>query len=409
MAFVRSFVPTIFGALSALCLIACVRPSPGSAASLVTDEPPQRRAGPPPKLAEAQPDPESPFARDARAELVLGRIGFMTGSARRRAEEARRKRDTSAFTCWEALHGKLTTLEEQARSKHAELREAVFDKGPAGETLWAELEKLEAESKRSECGGGYQFLSDDVVVSGRLAMDQSKQAYAVQQIYASRSISASLRDARRRAPLLAQVGPLPPLPAPAPPKAPQAPLAAREKPRDTALLLRSARLTLAVYEVDKRMDMAAAVASELGGYLALRSERELTVRVPRERFDQAIERLTKLGDVLHRSVVAEDVTDQYVDLELRLRNAQAVRARLEKLLEQATVRDAVEIHKELAKVTDEIERLEGKLKLLRDRVSYSTIALRFEAVEAQRVRAQALLPFPWMRTMGLKPLLEVAR
>ncbi len=409
MAFVRSFVPMIFGALSALCLLACVRPSSGNAASLVTDEPPQRRAGSPPKLAEAQPDPESPFARDARAELVLGRIGFMTGRARRSAEEARRKRDTSAFQCWESLHGKLTTLEEQARSKHAELREAVFDKGPAGESLWAELEKLEAESKRSECGGGgggYHF-SDDALVSGK-SRDLNVQVYAVQQIRAQ-SISLSSRDMRRRAPLLAQVGPLPPLPAPAPPKAPQAPLAAREKPRDTALLLRSARLTLAVFEVDKRMDMAAAVASELGGYLALRSERELTVRVPRERFDQALERLTKLGDVLHRSVVAEDVTDQYVDLELRLRNAQAVRARLEKLLEQATVRDAVEIHKELAKVTDEIERLEGKLKLLRDRVAYSTIAVRFEAVEAQRVRAQALLPFPWMRTMGLKPLLEVTR
>ena len=175
------------------------------------------------------------------------------------------------------------------------------------------------------------------------------------------------------------------------------------------MLLRSAQLTLAVFEVEKRMDAATAVASELGGYLALRSERELTLRVPRERFDLAMERLAKLGDVLHRSVVAEDVTDQYVDLELRLKNAQAVRDRLEKLLEQASVRDAVEIHKELAKITDEIERLEGKLKLLRDRIAYSTIAVRFEPAETQRVRTQALLPFPWMRVMGLKPLLEVSR
>jgi hypothetical protein len=109
-------------------------------------------------------------------------------------------------------------------------------------------------------------------------------------------------------------------------------------------------------------------------------------------------------------VAAEDVTDQYVDLELRLRNAQAVRARLEKLLETASVRDAVEIHKELARVTEEIERLEGKLKLLRDRIAFSTITVSFERTEPQRVRTQqALLPFPWMRMMGLAPLLQVSR
>jgi hypothetical protein len=173
------------------------------------------------------------------------------------------------------------------------------------------------------------------------------------------------------------------------------------------MLIRSAQLTLAVYEVPKKMDAVEAIARELGGYLALRGDRELTVRVPRERFDEALARVEKIGDVLHRSVAAEDVTDQVLDVELRLRNARALLTRLEKLLETATVKDAVEIHKELAKVTEEIERYEGKLKLLRDRIAFSTLTVTFERTEPERVRSQALLPFPWMRTIGLYPLLSV--
>ncbi|HEY8079018.1 MAG TPA: DUF4349 domain-containing protein, partial [Labilithrix sp.] len=141
-----------------------------------------------------------------------------------------------------------------------------------------------------------------------------------------------------------------------------------------------------------------------------RSDAQVSIRIPRERFDDALRRIEKLGDVLHRNVAAEDVTDQYVDIEMRLKNAYAVRARLEELLKQATVKDAIEIQKELAKTTEEIERLEGKIKLLRDRISFSTITITFERAQPQHaVQNRALLPFPWMNTMGLGPLLTVTR
>jgi hypothetical protein len=162
---------------------------------------------------------------------------------------------------------------------------------------------------------------------------------------------------------------------------------------DTSMLIRTAEIALAVYEVEKNLSVVEANAKELGGYLALRSDREITVRVPKSNFDALVARIEKMGDVLHKNVAAEDVTDQYVDLDMRLKNALALRARLEKLLETATVRDAVEIHKELTKVTEDIERLQGKLKLS----------------QSQQVRSQALLPFSWMSTIGLSPLLQVPR
>jgi hypothetical protein len=175
------------------------------------------------------------------------------------------------------------------------------------------------------------------------------------------------------------------------------------------MLIRTAEISLAVYEVDKNLDAVEKKAISLGGYLALRSDRQITVRVPRDKFDELVSAIEGMGDVLHKNVAAEDVTDQFVDLSMRLKNAAAVRQRLEKLLETAQVRDAVEIHKELAKVTEEIERIEGKLKLLRDRIAYSTITVSFEKNQQQAVRSQALLPFTWMNTMGLSPLLRVPR
>ena len=56
-----------------------------------------------------------------------------------------------------------------------------------------------------------------------------------------------------------------------------------------------------------------------------------------------------------------------------------------------------------------IERLQGKLKLLRDRVGYSTITVALEPTQPQAIRTRALLPFPWMTVMGLGPLLAVPR
>ena len=120
-------------------------------------------------------------------------------------------------------------------------------------------------------------------------------------------------------------------------------------------------------------------------------------------------RVEKLGDVLHRNVSAEDVTDEYVDLELRLKNARAMRDQLAGLLRGAAVKDAVEIEKELAKVTEVIEQIEGRLKVMRDKVRYSSITVSFQASAPSTVRSNSLLPFTWLDTMGLEPLLNVPK
>jgi hypothetical protein len=211
-------------------------------------------------------------------------------------------------------------------------------------------------------------------------------------------------------------GPAAPTPAAPPPSVPFAPTPApgaspytADATHEASMLAYAADVTLAVYQVDQGLGAVESLAGQLGGYLAQRTDTQVTIRVPRPRFGEAMDRIARLGDVLHRSVSAEDVTDEFVDLDLRLKNARALRDQLAELLKGAAVKDAVEIEKELAKVTEVIEQIEGRLKVLRDRVGFSTITVSFQASAPQPVRSSAILPFAFLDTMGLAPLLDVPK
>jgi hypothetical protein len=371
---------------------------------------------------DVQPEPANPFVRDARSEVLLSRIGEVEGRASRALDDARARKNGEG--CFKDVVREVGIVAREARARRNELRDAAFEDPAAEDAIFGDLAGLvtKADSLARNCPGVVQpreARGTEIQLTGPLA-----GAPAVRQL-SSRTVGQALfkalggRTYEYRLPaapmptggLGGQAPPSGQAGQAAPPAA-QAPAAspfARGAAHDASMLIRSAQLSLAVFEVDKKMDAVQAIATDLGGYLALRRDREVTVRVPRERFDEALHRIESVGDVLHKSVAAEDVTDQYVDIELRLKNALAVRARLEKLLETASVKDAVEIHKELAKITEEVERLSGKLKLLKDRIAFSTITVTFERTEPQRLRSEALLPFSWMRTMGLGPLLQVSR
>lgn len=190
--------------------------------------------------------------------------------------------------------------------------------------------------------------------------------------------------------------------------APAGPSFAAQAPHGADLIVYTARVTMAVHQVEPGLDAVERVAREVGGYLAQRTDAEITIRVPRARFDEALRRVQQSGDVVHRDVSAEDVTDQYVEIETRLRNARAIRDRLEQLLARASVKEAVEIEKELGRVTGDIEAMEGKLKVLKDKIAYSTITAAFEARGAGAVRdVPQRLPFPWLSDLGLPRLLNL--
>ncbi len=177
--------------------------------------------------------------------------------------------------------------------------------------------------------------------------------------------------------------------------------------REGTYLIYTATLTMAVYQVEGALAQVEAIGKDAGGYLAARQDHKITIRVPRARFEETLKKIEATGDVVHRDVQAEDVSDEFVDTEIRLKNARAMRDRLGELLLKATVKDALEIEKELHRITEEIERMEGRLKLLRDKIAFSTITVVFDARAASLRTQPTRLPFPWLQSLGLPSLLRL--
>jgi predicted nuclease with TOPRIM domain len=133
----------------------------------------------------------------------------------------------------------------------------------------------------------------------------------------------------------------------------------------------------------------------------------IVIRVPADKFDAAVAELNRMGTVLNKDISAQDVTDQYLDLELRLRNAKATQQKLLALLEKSqAVRDTLEIEKELQRITTEIERLEGQLNKLSHEVAYSMLTVLFNQTKNAPAETQVKLPFYWLGRIGLDELLS---
>ncbi len=179
--------------------------------------------------------------------------------------------------------------------------------------------------------------------------------------------------------------------------------------RRAPILIYKADFTMSVYEVEKAIDAVQSLAESNGGYLSRRDDRSITIRIPAGSFQGVVVEIGKLGDVTGRNVVSEDVTAEFRDLEVQLQNQLALRDRFQKLLEKAQkVDEALQIEKELGRVTEEIERIKGRLKLLSDLASYSTITVRFAPRVDQEIQhGPFVLPLPWLNNLGLPRLLTL--
>jgi hypothetical protein len=169
-----------------------------------------------------------------------------------------------------------------------------------------------------------------------------------------------------------------------------------------------ATMTLAVFETKAAIDAVEELARSRGGYLVKRSDQSVTVRVPTKTFQSTLGGVSKIGDELHREVNVRDVTEQYADLEIRLKNAEAVRQRLEALLAKAgKVEDALAVERELERITQSIEQMKGRLRLLSELVAFSTITANFQPRPRDQVGSETHLPFPWLGELGLVPLMNL--
>ena len=150
-------------------------------------------------------------------------------------------------------------------------------------------------------------------------------------------------------------------------------------------VIKNARLTVEVGR-DRLPDAVqdvVGIAEGAGGFVLsteLSDERAgtgtIVVRVPAEEFEGALASIGDLGDVERRTVSGEDVSEEFVDLEARLRNFEAQEAVLLRLMDRATtIGETIRVQRELTGVQLEVERIRGRLRFLEDRTSLGTITV----------------------------------
>ena len=153
-------------------------------------------------------------------------------------------------------------------------------------------------------------------------------------------------------------------------------------------IIRDAALTLEVEEPSKALPRLASVAESRGGFVVNTESRQQTgedggrayetitiqMRVPAAQFDAALGEIRGMGRVTSEKISGKDVTEEYIDLEARLRTQRALEAQLLEIMKQAhSVADAMSVQREIANVRTEIERVEGRRRFLENQASLSTI------------------------------------
>jgi hypothetical protein len=141
-------------------------------------------------------------------------------------------------------------------------------------------------------------------------------------------------------------------------------------------IVMNASMDLRVKNADSTNMRLAAIAKQHGGYVVSLAERTSMIRVRASALDSAIASTSALGKVLWKSIGGKDVTEEYVDQDLRLDNARKARDRYLELLKQAeNVQAALLVEKELERLNGEIELLEGRQMKLRHLSEMATISV----------------------------------
>ena len=116
-----------------------------------------------------------------------------------------------------------------------------------------------------------------------------------------------------------------------------------------------------------------------------RKSRNLEVRIPTTNFQNIIDSISSLVPFFDtKRISSRDVTEEFIDLEARLKAKQTLEKRYLELLSKArNVKEILEIERELSKIREEIESKQGRLKYLQDKVSLSTLNIEFYKVTAK--------------------------
>lgn len=152
------------------------------------------------------------------------------------------------------------------------------------------------------------------------------------------------------------------------------------------LIIRTGQASIEVDSLEHAMADLRLVVQRVGGFVAdasvqsgrnqLRSA-TLELKVPASRFDELTGLLEPLGRLQFVNVGADDVSEEFVDLAARVENGRRLEDRLVELLRTRTgkLQDVLTVERELARVREEIERMEGRMRFLKTSAQLSTLSV----------------------------------
>ena len=260
------------------------------------------------------------------------------------------------------------------------------------------MKRAEVGAASADYGGGY---------AGGYADDYAEAEARAPQMAEAVAVSSSRAPARKMA-APRSMSPSPPPPPPPPPGAapagPPPPEPGQVVPEGPARMVHYTGFAqLRVEKVEESVDRLGALAKSLGGFVERAGAGSVTLRVPVARFDEAFKAVLAQGEVLNKNISAQDVTDAFTSVELRLQTLRNTQARLASLL--ARSKDESEklmLVRELQRVGEEIDRLESQSRTLSALADLSRINVQLVGRQAlaQRGPSEGSAAFRWIYALS---------
>ena len=152
-------------------------------------------------------------------------------------------------------------------------------------------------------------------------------------------------------------------------------------------LIRNAKVELEIVRFDDAIQEITTFANEERGYVATSSSEkqangklkgEIVVRVLPENLDHFLQKIRVLGELKNQTLGTEDVTKAYFDTDSRLKNARLMEQRMIDMLKKKSddINDLLQVEKELGRVREQIEQMQGDLKYWDSQVQFATVTIQ---------------------------------
>lgn len=261
-------------------------------------------------------------------------------------------------------------------------------------------------SPESSYGDYYDYSGGDAAAAGSpsMGMEAEMAAPADFEAPSRRERRASRKDVAGTA-------------APAPPAEPGSPTpvatgggaggaepaVADDDPTAGRYIIYTASMQISVFNLKDAMERAEAMPNKHGGYVQNMSGAYFVMRIPSAQLRKAMDELGGLGVVDSRTLDAQDVTEEFLDVETRITVLEGTQKQMLELLTKArTVEEALQVRQALDQITMELEVLKGRLRRLESLTEFSTLTINLVERGPHTVTPSSNDPFPWVDELGVE-------